>query len=289
LLNGIRADVINGKASRTPHPLNESGAGMDEKKEKAVKIVKSIKLLEGVHRSTSDPKQRARVKKDLENLRKSLQEMYPSAVIKELEDAIHSETMVARHAPADQARAVSGALADVQYERISPYPSDEEINRAASIMKHFSERIWGVVSDQHTRLDFSNSATRDALYRKLEQCGRSLDLFGQTIADIARSRSPEYISQLQMMRVKQGRVFLFDLHDFFKDARTFVTGLLSDAEFGGTMVLNYDELISYAEYETHHTFAGYTVLEALKRLKQFIDEAMEVINLPEIRKIEKPR
>ena len=195
--------------------------------------------------------------------------------------------MVARHAPADQARAVSGALADAVRADF-PYPSDEEINRAASIMKHFSERIWGGL-DQHTRLDFSNSATRDALYRKLEQCGRSLDLFRPDNRRYSPVEVAEYISQLQMMRVKQGRVFLFDLHDFFKDARTFVTGLLSDAEFGGTMVLNYDELISYAEYETHHTFAGYTVLEALKRLKQFIDEAMEVINLPEIRKIEKPR
>lgn len=262
---------------------------MDEKKEKAVRMVKSIKLLEGVYRSTSDPKQRARVKKDLESLRKSLQEMYPSAVIEELEDAIHSETMVAPHAPAGKDKAVYGALADVEYERISPYPGDEEINRAASIMRHFSDRIWGVVSDQHTRLDFSNSATRDALYRKLEQCGRSLDLFGQTIADIARSKSSEYVSQLQMMRVKQGRVFLFDLHDFFKNTRTFVTALLSDAEFGGTMVLNYDELISYADYETHHTFAGFTVLEALRRMKQFVDEAIEVINLPEIKKIDEQR
>jgi hypothetical protein len=262
---------------------------MDEKKEKAVKVVKSIKLLEGVHKTTSDPKQRARVKKDLESLRLSLQKMYPSAVIKELEDAIYSETMVARRNPAGTDTEAHVALRDVEFEQVSPYPSDEEINRAASIMKHFSEKVWGVISDQHTKLDFSNSGTRDALYRKLEQCGRSLELFTQTIADIGRSRSPEYSSQLQMMRIKQGRVFLFDLHEFFKETREFVAALMSDAEFGGTMVLNHDEIVSYAEYENHHTFAGYSVIEALKRLRLFIEESLDVINLPEIKKFEKPR
>ncbi|HSV97217.1 MAG TPA: hypothetical protein VLM75_09805 [Spirochaetota bacterium] len=262
---------------------------MDEKKEKAVKIVKSIKLLEGVQKTTSDPKQRGRVKKDLESLRNSLQQMYPSAVVKELEDAIYSETMLAQGNSAGMDHGTHIALRDVEFEQVSPYPSDEEINRAASIMKHFGERVWGVISDQHTKLDFSNSGTRDALYRRLEQCGRSLELFSQTISDIGRSRSPEYSSQLQMMRIKQGRVLLFDLHEFFKEAREFVTSLLSDAEFGGTMVLNHDEIISYADYETHHTFAGFSVAEALKRLRQFIEEALEVINLPEIKKLEKPR
>lgn len=262
---------------------------MDEKREKAVKIVKSIKLLEGVQKSTSDPKQRSRVKKDLERLRDSLQEMYPSAVIKELEDAIYSETMVPHRSTADADAETHAALREVEFEQVSPYPSDEEINRAASIMKHFSEKVWGVISDQHTKLDFSNSGTRDALYRKLEQCGRSLELFTQTISDIGRSRSPEYSSQLQMMRIKQGRVFLFDLHEFFKEARGFVAELLSDAEFGGTMILNHEEIVSYAEYESHHTFAGYSVVEALKRLRLFLDEALEVINLPEIKKLEKPR
>ncbi len=262
---------------------------MDEKKEKAAKIVKSIKLLEGVQKTTSDPKQRSRVKKDLESLRKSLQEMYPKAVIKDLEDAIFSETMIARKNPSDGDTEAPTALSEVGFEQVSPYPSDEETNRAASIMKHFSERLWGVISDQHTKLDFSNSGTRDALYRKLEQCGRSLELFTQTISDIGRSRSPEYSSQLQMMRAKQGRVFLFDLHEFFKEARSFVAEILSDAEFGGTMVLNHEEIVAYAEYERYHTYAGYSVMEALKQLRGFLDEALEVINLPEIKKLERPR
>ena len=288
-MNRIDANVINGAIRPETDPLHVSGDGMDEKKEKALKIVKSIKLLEGVYKTSSDPKQRARVKNDLGELRKSLQEMYPSAVLKELEDAIYSEIMLARHASDEPDKDAGEALSDIQFERISPYSSDEEINRAASIFRHFSERIWGVVSDQHTRLDFSNSGTRDALYRKLEQCGRSLNIFEQTISDIARSRSPEYVGQLQMMRVKQGRVFLFDLYDFFKETGDFIAGLISDAEFGGAMVLNHDDLVVYEDFEAYHTFAGFTVIEALKRLKLFVDKAMEVINLPEIRKIEKPR
>ncbi len=257
---------------------------MDEKKEKSKKIVKSIKLLEGVLKSTSDPQQRARVKKDLDKLRKMLKELYPGADTATLEEAIYSDTMT-RSQEDSTGLMQFDSLKDIELLQVSTYKDDSEINLAASILKHFEDRIWGIISDQHTKLDFSNSGIRDSLYRKLDSCNRSLKLFSQTIADIEKSKSMDYISQLNLMRMKQGRLFLYDMLEFFRETRDFIGNLISDADFGGSMILNSEHRVEYAEYEKYHTFDGWDLLDSLKQMKQFLDDSLELIRLPDLKKI----
>ncbi len=54
------------------------------------------------------------------------------------------------------------------------------------------------------------------------------------------------------------------------------------------MILNHEEIVSYAEYESHHTFAGYSVVEALKRLRLFLDEALRSSICPKSRSLKSP-
>lgn len=261
---------------------------MDQKKEKSEKIVKSIKVLEGVLKSSSSASQRSRVNKDITALRDMLKEMYPNTDIQALEDAIYSDSMVDDGKSARDIKAFE-TLKDIELETVSSFRSDQDINLAASILKHLDNYVWGAVADQHAKLDFSNSGIRDTLYRKLDQCNRSLRMFTQTIADSDKAKSSEYGSQLQMMRQKQGRVFLFDFVEFLNDAKQFISNLVADAEFGGSMVLNADEKIVYADYEKYRMFDDWSVLEALKYLKKFLTEVIEFINVPDLKKSEKPR
>lgn len=262
---------------------------MDEKKEKSIKIVKSIKLLESVFKTSHDQAQKSRVKKEMDSLRKMLQDLYPDVNVEQLEDAIFSDSMVLVHEEKDAGLAKYETLKDIEIENISAHKDDEEINLAAGIIKYFEDRIWSATTDQHTKMDFSNAGVRETINRKLDQCDRSLKLFTQTISDMEKSKSGEYVSQLQMMRAKQGRVFLFELTDFFRSAKTFITNLISDAEFGGTMILNSQDPIKYADYDAYKMFEGRSVLDALRYTKKFISEALQVINVPEIKKIEKSR
>ena len=254
---------------------------MEEKEDRSRKIVKSIRVLESVLRTSPNPSQRARVKKDINKLRDMLRDMYPDANLEELEETIYNESMTV-HAVEDEGFSEFEFLKDVEMLNVSPYKDDIEVNEAASIMKYFQDRIWGVISDQHTKLDFSNSGERDSLYRMLDQCDRSFKLFSQTIEDIGKAKTSEHINQLQLMRVKQGRVFLFALYEFLKKARKFVASLVADAEFGGTMILNPDEKVIYAGYEKYKTFENWEVIESLKHMKDFFDEALEVIKMPDV-------
>lgn len=256
--------------------------GTDDKTKKSTEIVKSIKLLESVLKTSSDDIQKARVKRDINTLRGRLKEMFPEADLKELENAIYADIMTM---PTKEIKHIKkyNHLKDVSINIYSNLKEDKEINEAASIMKFFEEHIWVAISDQHTKLDFSNSSERDSLYRQLDECNRAFKTFCQTIDDIEKVRSSDYINQLHLMRIRQGRLFLFEIHQFLKTAKKFISVLIENHDAGGNMILNPDDLIKYADYEEFPTYANWTVLNALKNMLEYIDESLDFINIPNIK------
>lgn len=258
---------------------------MEEKKDKSEEeeIVRSIKLLESVLKTTPDINQKMRVKSDINSLRKKLKEMYPDANLKELEDAIFSSAMTIPEA-AEKTIKTYDLLKNINTEIISSFKEDYEINEAASILQYFEEYIWIIISDQHTKLDFSNSSDRDVLYRKLDECNRSLKTFSQTIEDLERARASENISQLHLMRARHGRLFLFEAYYFFKSTKDFLSNLITNYELGGNMVLNPTIPIRYEDYEQNRLFENWTVIDSLIYMNNFIDEVLDLINIPDIKK-----
>lgn len=256
--------------------------GTDDKTKKSAEIVKSIKLLESVLKTSNDDIQKARVKRDINTLRGRLKEIFPEADLKELENAIYADIMAM---PATDIKHIKkyNHLKDISINIYSRLREDREINEAASIMKFFEERIWVAISDQHTKLDFSNSSERDTLYRQLDECNRAFKTFCQTIDDLEKVRSTDYINQLHLMRIRQGRLYLFEIHQFLKSAKKFISVLLGSNESGGNMILNPDDLIKYADYEEYPTYDNWTVINALRNMVEYIDEALDFINIPNIK------
>jgi hypothetical protein len=208
--------------------------------------------------------------------------MFPEADLKELENAIYADLMAMPTKDIKQIKNYNH-LKDVSINIYSSLKEDKEINEAASIMKFFEEHIWVAISDQHTKLDFSNSSERDSLYRQLDECNRAFKTFCQTIDDIEKVRSSDHINQLHLMRIRQGRLFLFEIHQFLKTVKKFISVLIKNHDAGGNMILNPDDLITYADYEEYPTYANWTVLNALKNMLEYIDESLDFINIPNIK------
>ncbi len=255
---------------------------MQENNKKSEEIVRTIKLLESVLKTTNDETRKARVKKDLNKLRTTLKDMYPDSNLKEIENAIYAKI---QEKPVFEEKSLKSYkhLKDIKIEVFSNYKEDAETNEAGSIMNYFQEKIWVVISDQYIKLDFSNASERDTLYRKLDECNRYFKTFCQTIEDIDRARSNEYQSQLHLMRVRHGRLFLIEIHEFFKAVKKFISTLLKSYESGGNMIMNPDSIIEYAEYEEYPTYQGWTVLDALKSMNEFTEEALDLINIPDLK------
>ncbi len=256
---------------------------MEDRKEKSEEIVKSIKLLNSVLKTSTDNKQKERVKVEISKLRKMLQDLYPDSDVKELEDAISSDFMVI-HRGNDVSLKDYKFLKDIEIEVVSAHKEDREINEIASLMRYYEERIWVAISEQHIKLDFSNSAERDVLYRKIDECNKAFKSFCQTIEDIEKSRSTEYVNQLHLMRVRHGRLFLFEIYYFFKSSMEFVSNLIASYELGGNMILNPDDIIEYADYERYRIFEDQTIIDILVYAQKFIDEVLDYINVPDIKK-----
>jgi hypothetical protein len=254
----------------------------EDKTIKSHEIVKSIKLLESVLKTSIDSHQKTRVKRDINKLRSMLQELYPDSDLRDIESAVYADIMAM---PPKETISVKNFkhLQNIAVEIFSNYKEDIEANEAASVMKFFQEKIWVMISDQHTKLDFSNSSERDTLYRNLDECNRAFKTFCQTIEDIDKVRSAEYLNQLHLMRVRHGRLFLFEIHQFFSTVKKFISELIANHESGGNMILNPDELITYADYEEYATYENWTVINALKNMLEFIDEALDLINIPNIK------
>ena len=255
---------------------------MENKNKKSEEIVKSIKLLESVLKTSNDASQKTRVKRDIKDLRLKLGALFPGKDLKDIEEAVYSNIMAMPQKNVTSLEQYKH-LKSIDIQNYSGYKEDSEVNEAASVMQFFEKKIWVVISDQHTKLDFSNSGERDTLYRKLDECNRAFKTFRQTIDDIERVRSSEYINQLHMMRIRQGRLFLFEIHQFFKSAKEFIVNLITNNEAEGNMILNPDTLITYADYEEYPTYENWTVINALKNMMEFLDEALDLINIPNIR------
>ena len=256
---------------------------MDAKQEKSEKIVKSIKLLESVLRTTRDDAQKSRVKKNIAGLNRQLKELHPNTNIKELVDAIFSNIMAIPDTDNSKSLKKYDLLRNIEIEPISPHKEDWETNEAAGIMKHFEDKYWTIISDQYIQLDFSNSSDRDGLYRQLDGCNRALKTFQQTIEDIEKTKSPEYSGQLHLMRVRHSRLLLYDIYQFFKNLNFYISNIIANYEAGGNMIMNPTDKIIYEKYEDFHTFEGYTVIDALFQMEKYIKEVLDLLNVPEMK------
>ncbi len=255
---------------------------MEKNKKKSVEIVKSIRLLDSVLRTTKDSGQKTRVKRELSRLRKMLEEMYPDSNPKELEDAIISEIMTIQQEKELTVKDFD-QLKDITIEVISSYKEDREINEVTSILRFFEERIWVSVADTYVKLDFSNSGDRDTINRKMDECERAIKTFIQTIEDLEKTKSSEYMSQLHLMRVRHGRLLLFEVYYLFKSVKNFVSELIANYEIGGNMILNAEDIIEYAEYELHTTYEEQRVVDVLINIEKFVDDVLGFVNVPDIK------
>ena len=158
---------------------------MGNNNKKSEQIVKSIKLLESVSKTTTDQKRKTRVTEEISRLRTMLKKMYPDSKLKDIEDSILSNIMAHSQEPENSITNYE-CLNDIEILKISNFKDDWEINEAGSIILFFEKKIWVVISDQHTKLDFSSSSERDSLNRKLDECNRAYKTFCQTIEDIEK-------------------------------------------------------------------------------------------------------
>lgn len=258
---------------------------MNNEKEKLEEI---LKKLEGVYKTTIDPKQKERVKSEIERIKQRLQaikEFKSEEVLLENEPTekkveIKEEKEISREATIDSNE--FPILSKIKIEKLHTISDDPEINEASTYLKVFETKYWIALSDFHLKLDYYHSKERDKFYNNFENCNRLLRDYIKNLDELERASTESYKERLKMMKLKIGRAFLISLTELMKMVNLFVSSLIKDYENNGNIILNPTDIIKFSELETENKeIEGLTVIEALKKVLSFTDEFLRKIKIPE--------
>lgn len=222
-----------------------------------------------------NPDQITRVQRDLE----SISNRYLLITGKDLEDIIkvHINDQSAQNEYLNKNKYMN----KIKIEKASPSSDNHEINLISSIIKEFENRYWNILSDRHTKMDFTNSAERDTFFTKLEELKRNVKLVVEYIEDSLSSQSQDYASKMRSMRVKQERILLVEFHNFFQEIKAFLANLIEDMDRNGNIVLNPNDRLEFTRLDDVPIFfRGKTTKDAIRILFDFVTEMESSIKLP---------
>lgn len=169
-------------------------------------------------------------------------------------------------------------------EKASPNSSDPDVNMTASVLRVIQREYWPALSDQYCRLDFSNGAERDGIRMKLDNVLRNLKVLTETIEEYAMAEKQDFREQLLKMKNRQSRVFMLETNEYLKELILFLKKLVGDVQTNGGIILNKEELLRFdGRYYDAKALEGRRLAEAIKEFHLYLSEAVERLRIPDIR------
>lgn len=242
-----------------------------------------MKKLEGVYRSTVDPKQKERVKIEISKIKheiKALEQFGAEDVLEEDEEQEKYVVKEAETIPVKEKKEFK-ILSSFQVNKIHPQSTDSEVNAAVTYINVFENELWGAMSDFHLKLDYFHSKERDKFYNTFENVKRFIREYLHTLDEFNASVNDRYLEKLKLMKIKHSRSLVIDSVKFITGIRNFINGLIEDAEANGNIILNANEKIYFSEIEGNKLLNKWTIIDALIYIRDFCNEFLDAINLPD--------
>ncbi len=256
------------------------------------KLIKFLRQMEIIVRTSTNAAQVERVKKDIARYRARLKELVPDyRPEKETVDQLArrltgspAETTAQKPVAVTEA-GVPVEIADrIPEERASPHCTDPDVNFVASVVKVILREYWPAITEQHVRMDFTSGQERQALRFKLDNLVRSLKTLTETIEEYATAEKTDFREQLFKMKNKQSRLFLFEGNELFRDFKVFLGKQIEEMQRGGSAIKNPDERIRFdRSYEDATWLENLTVGEAVVEFYNLVDYAIKKVNLPTLK------
>jgi hypothetical protein len=258
--------------------------------------------MEGIIRTSPNPEQKARVQKELAKQRARLATIVPgldatrmnhtqivSALEMGGENAAGSGSGSGAPAAAgSRSKAGGGAysvLDKFPVEKASANSSDPDVNFLAAVFTAIQKEYWPAISEQHCDMDFSRGAERGALRTQLDNVLRNMKVLLETIEEYAGAEQQDFREQLLKMKNRQTRAFIFDANDMLRKIRDFMEPLLEDIEVGGGIITNKNDTFRFnSRYEDATVLEGAAVADGVQEFARFVQEAIEHLNLPQLKK-----
>ncbi|MCR9144925.1 MAG: hypothetical protein NXI24_21995 [bacterium] len=282
----------------------------DQHRAEVEKILKYLKNMEGIVRTSPNPEQKARVQKELSKQRTRLAAIVPGLDATRMN---HTQIVAALEMSGGEAAGAAGASAagggstaraaatssgagtsggykvldKFPIEKASPNSTDPDVNFLAGVFTAIQKEYWPAISEQHCQMDFSRGAERGAMRTQLDNVLRNMKVLLETIEEYSSAEQQDFREQLLKMKNRQTRAFIFDANDMLRKIRDFMEPLLEDIEVNGGIITNKTETLRFnARYEDATVLEGAAVADGVQEFARFVQEAIEHLNLPQLKKKE---
>tara|TARA_B100001939_G_scaffold348142_2_gene373155 strand:- start:3184 stop:4005 length:822 start_codon:yes stop_codon:yes gene_type:complete len=258
------------------------------------KLTRYIKQMEGIVRTSPNPDQVARVKRELQKYREKLQVLYPDFdPAQQQVDDVRSELGLdgsgkQQSSGGGSASSSGGAGHDILEKfpvaKASPNCTDHDVNFLATILHVIQKEYWPAISEQHTRMDFSLNQERDTIRHHLDTALRNLKILTETVEEYAQAEKQDFREQLLKMKNKQTRVFLFETNDMLRLMREFMRKVAGDIHQNGSGVQNKSDKIQFnSKFEDATLLEGYTIRDAVLEFLELLDQTIAQLRLPQMK------
>ena len=239
------------------------------------KINRVISQYALVLRTTSDLAQQDRAKQKLATLRayrKKLLQVY------ELDDDDNTASASSK-ADSKQSRKYLG---EIIRQGIDETISDPEMNKLNLYLDFFDREFLMIFSERKMRLDFQHSLERDSYYHRFQGTLRKMRDFHDELEQIkeAEERAGEKGERKKrILRMK--RVLTIEADRLFDSVVRFTGELVMDIENDGLKCLNGNDSVYFDDVEGKKYLEGRKLNEALQSIREFSQEVIEFLNVPD--------
>ncbi|MCB1176339.1 MAG: hypothetical protein KDK36_02060 [Leptospiraceae bacterium] len=255
------------------------------------KYQKMLSQLEKIMLVSVNEDQKKRVNRDIQKYRNLVLSISPDGI----PDNIH----VVRAAPVDKkpnkkenkdknkkdepiyAITRENILSNLVIMKISPHSNDPEINFIATLITTLETEYVPILGDSHIKFDFSHVTEKDNMLKHLENIRRTMKVLSETIEEYAQSDKQDFKEQLGRMKNKQGRIFISEAGELFKNFRDFITKVFNSIADGTGIIMNIDDTIHFnPRFEKATVLEGKSIKEAVRMFVEFTHAAIDSINVP---------
>ncbi|HOG63989.1 MAG TPA: hypothetical protein PLD82_00960 [Spirochaetota bacterium] len=179
-------------------------------------------------------------------------------------------------------------LSAVMIQPASPECNEQEVNEIASFLRHFEREYLSVLGNYQLKLDFNHAQKRDTFFNLYGAIQHSLKSYLDVVHDISSGRvaSGEHADSLRQMKRKLFMDLIMKTSDFTHGLHDFLSLLISDYQNGGNLVLNPEQVLVFDPLHGHRELDGMQIAEGIERIRLFLDEFSEYLNVPGLKKMQ---
>ena len=259
--------------------------------EEVKRLNKLIRQYETVYRTTPDADQKARVERQLSELRDYKKKILAVNVIREQDleekppvgDPLAATPVLKELEQKNHAAGPAAAVPAYAAEDATPSAIQLEMYHLALYLTHFEKEFLPFLTEKQLKLDFKYSLERDSFYNSFEAIRRKMASYGDENRALRQGLvNREMELEVRKRMVKLTRHIQAEAARFFSTLVRFCQDLEDDAHGDMVKCQNCNGVIHFDPIEGDRLLQGRTVGGALRELRLFAAEAVTYLNVPDI-------